>query len=65
LIPQNYPEYPKEYTREDEDKAFYKRMQYDKLPNPLEAPDSIAKIIKKAVSNLTKDIKVQLTLKRT
>ena len=29
-----YPEYPKEYTREDEDKAFYKRMQYDKLPNP-------------------------------
>lgn len=45
-----YPEYPKEYTREDEDKAFYKRMQYDKLPNPLEAPDSIAKIIKKAVS---------------
>ncbi|WP_296963724.1 serine/threonine-protein kinase [uncultured Eubacterium sp.] len=45
-----YPEYPKEYTREDEDKAFYKRMQYDKLPNPLEAPDSITKIIKKAVS---------------
>lgn len=45
-----YPEYPKEYTREDEDKAFYKRMQYDKLPNLLEAPDSIAKIIKKAVS---------------
>lgn len=60
-----YPEYPKEYTREDEDKAFYKRMQYDKLPNPLEAPDSITKIIKKLFQNLMKDIKVQLPLKRT
>ena len=45
-----YPEFPKEYSREDEDKAFYKRMEYDQVANPMCAPKNVAKAIKKAIS---------------
>ena len=45
-----YPDFPREYSIEDEDKAFYNRMQYDKVNDPICAPKSVAKIIKKAIS---------------
>lgn len=46
-----YPDFPSEYTTEDEDKAFYKRMKYEKLSNPVCAPKEIAAIIRKAISS--------------
>ena len=46
-----YPDFPSEYTTEDEDKAFYKRMKYEKLSNPVCAPKEIAEIIRKAISS--------------
>lgn len=45
-----YPNFPNEYTQEDSDKAFYKRMNYEKLEAPVCAPLSVANIIKKAIS---------------
>ena len=44
-----YPNYPEVYKREDEDRAFYERMQYEKLDYPICAPDSVAEIILKAM----------------
>mgnify|MGYP002550966626 CR=1 FL=1 len=49
-----YPNFPNEYTQEDSDKAFYKRMNYEKLEAPVCAPLSVANIIKKAISERTK-----------
>lgn len=45
-----YPNYPAEYTKGDEDKAFYRRMNYEIPQNPVNAPESIAAIILKAIS---------------
>jgi len=45
-----YPDYPNEYNNNDEDRAFYQRMKYEELKAPLCAPDNVAKIILKAVS---------------
>ncbi|MFR8316170.1 serine/threonine protein kinase [Eubacterium ventriosum] len=44
-----YPNYPEIYKREDEDRAFYERMQYEKLAYPICAPDNVAEIILKAM----------------
>lgn len=46
-----YPDFPNKYSKEDEDKAFYKRMQYDELKAPVCASDELANIIKKAVAS--------------
>lgn len=45
-----YPDFPYEYSTEDEDRAFYKRMKYEELSNPVCAPKTVARIIKKAIS---------------
>lgn len=45
-----YPDFPHEYSTEDEDRAFYKRMKYEELSNPVCAPKTVARIIKKAIS---------------
>ena len=44
-----YPDYPAGYEKEDEDRAFYKRMQYEPLKAPICAPKPIAEIIFKAM----------------
>ena len=53
-----YPNFPNEYTQEDSDKAFYKRMNYEKLEAPVCAPLSVANIIKKQFQSGLKDIVV-------
>lgn len=45
-----YPNFPEEFTNEDADKAFYKRMKYEKLETPVCAPECVAEIIKTAIS---------------
>lgn len=45
-----YPDFPLEYTKEDEDKAFYKRMKYEEVKAPLCAPDKVAEVILKAIA---------------
>lgn len=45
-----YPDYPQTYDKEDEDRAFYKRMQYDKLKYPVCAPKGMAEIVQKAMA---------------
>lgn len=45
-----YPDFPYEYSTKDEDRAFYKRMKYEELSNPVCAPKTVARIIKKAIS---------------
>ncbi len=44
-----YPNYPKVYQKEDEDRAFYKRMQYEKMEAPICAPGNVTDIILKAL----------------
>lgn len=44
-----YPDYPVNYTVEDEDKAFYKRMQYEHATAPVCAPKGVTEIIAKAM----------------
>lgn len=46
-----YPDYPNGYEKEDEDRAFYKRMQFEKPKNPVCAPDSIAEIVLKTLAS--------------
>lgn len=45
-----YPEFPLEYDKNDEDRAFYRRMKYEEIIPPVSAPDSISKIILKSLS---------------
>lgn len=45
-----YPDFPVEYTAEDEDKAFYKRMQYEPAKVPMCAPNEVSKIILKTIA---------------
>lgn len=45
-----YPDFPYEYSTKDEDRAFYKRMKYEELSNPVCAPKTVARIVKKAIS---------------
>lgn len=45
-----YPDFPLEYTKEDEDKAFYKRMNYEEVKAPICASDNVAEVILKAIS---------------
>lgn len=49
-----YPNFPNEYTQEDSDKAFYKRMNYEEVESPVCAPECVANIIKKAISERAK-----------
>ena len=44
-----YPDYPANYTGEDEDKAFYKRMQYEPVKAPVCAPKGVTEIIEKSI----------------
>lgn len=43
-----YPDYPQEYTQEDEDRSFYKRMAYEIPKAPVCAPESVSQVILKA-----------------
>lgn len=45
-----YPDYPSEYTQEDEDRGFYKRMAYETPSAPICAPESVADVILRALS---------------
>lgn len=45
-----YPDFPLEYTKEDEDKAFYKRMKYEEVKAPICAPVKVAEVILKAIA---------------
>lgn len=45
-----YPDYPNGYEKEDEDRAFYKRMQFDIPNSPVCAPHNIAEIILKTLA---------------
>ncbi len=44
-----YPNYPEVYKKDDEDRAFYERMQYRKMPDPICAPQKVAEIILKTL----------------
>lgn len=44
-----YPEYPGKYTSVDEDKAFYKRMNYEEPSQPCFAPENVANAILKSL----------------